>query len=511
MKDLFSCPKRVPTRGTTVFLVLLAVLPMGQAAILDGASTGLDWAVPERITPEDASDPGYNGIPHHAFTYFGSSMATDDDLLIVGTAPDAADPRDAAYIFRQEHDGTWDQVTELGPLDPNRAHGFGFSVAIDATAGLAVVGDPGYNKTGEDTADRADGAVHIFRRVNETHWSREARLLAPVTKDQTYGPYFGKSVAVQQDSVVVAAPHEDPPEVGEDGGAVYVYEQRADGRWRLSERLLSPERQDLAHFGGTIDGVQLIGDTLVVGAAAERTPRGDGSGVGAVYVFERAGEAWRPQARLVAPDPGGWDAPGGDCFGFTVAATLDVIAVGDPCWDSPADEGVPTSLVTNTGKVYVFERQSGSWALAQMISASAPLSGADFGFSLDVDDDVLAVGAPSFGSLLRTGRAYAYERIAGLWIPAGEIQSNDTGPEDQFGWSIGVADEFLLVGAPFDDNRLDGSPAPVADWGDLPPGPVDGCVAEAFVSELPDCGIGKAAGSVYSFQPLDPGTSSELG
>ena len=85
--------------------------------------------------------------------------------------------------------------------------------------------------------------------------------------------------------------------------------------------------------------VALSGDTLAVGAYFEGSAatgidgnQADNSAVssGAVYVFTRTGGVWSQQAYLKASNTGGIDqfGLGGDQFGYSVALSGDTLAVG---------------------------------------------------------------------------------------------------------------------------------------------------------------------------------------
>jgi hypothetical protein len=130
--------------------------------------------------------------------------------------------------------------------------------------------------------------------------------------------------------------------------------------------------------------VALSGDTLAVGATGEAS---DGisqfnnnlSGAGAAYVFIRNGTAWTQQAYVKASNP---PPASDDNFGWSVALLDDTLVVGVPGQDS------------NTGAGYLFSRSSGTWSPLAYFTAAIPRSNDGFGWSLALTDDMLAVGAP---------------------------------------------------------------------------------------------------------------------
>jgi ethanolamine utilization microcompartment shell protein EutS len=92
----------------------------------------------------------------------------------------------------------------------------------------------------------------------------------------------------------------------------------------------------------------------------------------------------------------------GDSFGQPVVLSGDTLAVGAAAEDSAAtgvggDETDNTAV--NAGAVYVFTRDgAGVWSQQAYLKASNAEGGDDFGWSVALSDDTLAVGAPDESS-----------------------------------------------------------------------------------------------------------------
>jgi hypothetical protein len=119
--------------------------------------------------------------------------------------------------------------------------------------------------------------------------------------------YFGGSIALDGETLVVGASNEDGSAAGgEDdnsapcAGAAYVFTRSGTG-WVQQARLKASDAEAGDSFGLS---VAIDGDTLVVGAPYED------SIAGAAYVFTRSGTGWSQQARLKASN-----AEAGDYFG----------------------------------------------------------------------------------------------------------------------------------------------------------------------------------------------------
>lgn len=88
-------------------------------------------------------------------------------------------------------------------------------------------------------------------------------------------------------------------------------------------------------------------------------------------------------------------------------------------------------------------------SVKQAAEINDPEGGSDdqFGYSVAIDGDAVVVGAPQFSG--GTGVAYLFLNSGGLWKEAAELTSGD--PETiEFGTSVAVGKNVIAVGAPFD-------------------------------------------------------------
>ncbi len=132
------------------------------------------------------------------------------------------------------------------------------------------------------------------------------------------------------------------------------------------------------------------------------------------------------------------DLESGDNFGWSASISGDTLVIGAP------DQGA------NQGAVYVFERDMdgtiNDWLLADKIVASDPVDDDLFGVSVFLDGDTLAVGAP--GKNVGQGIVYIFERgTANGWLQIRRIGASDPADGDQFGKSLSVNEDVLVVGA----------------------------------------------------------------
>ncbi len=151
--------------------------------------------------------------------------------------------------------------------------------------------------------------------------------------------------------------------------------------------------------------VAVSGDTVVVGADQEDSAAMGVNGSqssngatdsGAAYVFVRSGATWTQQAYLKASNTGSTDH-----FGYAVAIAGDTVVVGAR-YEASAATGVNGNQADNSafgsGAAYVFVRGGTTWSQQAYLKASNTQFFDEFGFSLSVSGDTLLVGARSESS-----------------------------------------------------------------------------------------------------------------
>jgi trimeric autotransporter adhesin len=86
----------------------------------------------------------------------------------------------------------------------------------------------------------------------------------------------------------------------------------------------------------------------------------------------------------------------GDQLGYSLALSGDTLAVGAPYEDSPSQgvDGEQGDGAANSGAVYVFRRDGDAWKQEAYLKASNTGPGDEFGHSVELAGDLLVVGAP---------------------------------------------------------------------------------------------------------------------
>ena len=189
------------------------------------------------------------------------------------------------------------------------------------------------------------------------------------------------------------------------------------------------EGLDSEDYGKAMD---MTSNWLAIGAPEHSS---GGESVGAVYLYRNIGSRWVSGGMLQAPIQNASDE-----YGYSVAITDDVLVVGAP--------GSSNSGSSNEGSVYVYRRDGMNWNLEQQLEPDGSNHDAEFGVSVDVQGDVIAVGAWYAQTTSDSGSVYLYSFNGQIWELGQLIQSPDSDGEKQFASSVEIDGDFLAVSDP---------------------------------------------------------------
>ena len=136
--------------------------------------------------------------------------------------------------------------------------------------------------------------------------------------------------------------------------------------------------------------------------------------------------------KLTADDAGMFDR-----FGASMAATDDKLVVCAPAGVLGSGTGI--------GTAYVFCRQGVGWSQCAALMQFDAAVGDLFGDTVAIDDDVIVVGATTDDS--GKGSAYVYREAGQEWEIEAKLIASDGAENDNFGKSLGVSGNFIVVGA----------------------------------------------------------------
>ena len=243
---------------------------------------------------------------------------------------------------------------------------------------------------------------------------------------------YAEAVAIDGRTALIGVPPSDD-EQGPAEGRVDVLD-RSGRSWSIRESLLADS--DSGQFGRVL---ALSGDIAAIGSELGANPTG-GHG-GTVAVFSRSGDTWARQATL-----GASDARGVNLFGTAVAIGEDSILVGASA--ATTDEGP-------TGAADLFARLDGTWRkTARLVPQSADVE--DFGRSVAFDGTTAVVGAKRMDEPSATsyGTAFVFTRSGQSWHKTTELVPPERSQEDDFGATVAMTGQTIVVGAPTETNEL---------------------------------------------------------
>jgi hypothetical protein len=173
------------------------------------------------------------------------------------------------------------------------------------------------------------------------------------------------------------------------------------------------------------------------------------------------------QAYLKASNTGG-----GDVFGQAVAIYDNTLVVGAHLEDSNAtgiNGDQDNFLAIDSGAVYEFTRSGMEWSQQAYLKASNTGGGDAFGRSVAISGDTLVVGAigedsnatgingdQGSNSALDSGAVYVFTPSGTVWNQQAYLKASNTGGGDEFGWSVAISDNTLVVGAQLEDSNSTG-------------------------------------------------------
>jgi len=396
-----------PVVAAPTAVPIAAPLPLGAAPVAAPTTVPTDSPSTQAPTPAPMGSPP-TVAPVVAPTIVSSNPPNTE--APTAPAPMGSPPTDSVVLS---------ETAKLTASDGAAGDEFGWSVAI---AGDTIV----VGATGDDADNGQDsGSVYVFTRTGTT-WTQQAKLTA---SDGAAYDYFGWSVAIAGDTIVVGAYWDD--DNGSDSGSAYVF-TRTGITWNEQSKLTASDGAAYDYFGWS---VAIAGDTIVVGASLDNE---NGIDSGSAYVFTRTGTTWTEQAKLMASDGDSFDE-----FGFSVAIAGDTIAVGAIFGDN--DNG------SNSGSASVYMRTGTTWTQQAKLSASDGAASDQFGYSVAIEGDTIVVGGNPV-DIGNSGSAYIFTRTGVTWTQQFQLTVSDATLDNGFGFSVAIDVDAIVVGADNADN-----------------------------------------------------------
>ena len=222
--------------------------------------SAVSWSEQQKLLASDGA----------ASDQLGDSVSVSGDTVVVGAYDDdtpGGTDAGSAYVFVRSG-AAWSEGQKLVASDGRRGDLFGIAVSISGDT-LAV------GASFDDTSGGRDaGSAYVFARSGN-FWSEQQKLVAA---DGSAGDRMGVFLSALADAVVVGAYLDDAP-AGSQAGSAYVF-VRSGTTWAQLQKLLAPDGASGDWFGTS---VSISGDTVVVGAPFDDTPAGPDAGSAHVF------------------------------------------------------------------------------------------------------------------------------------------------------------------------------------------------------------------------------------
>jgi hypothetical protein len=408
-----------------------------------------------RLTPADAESDDW----------FGSSLAIDGDKIVIGAhnkkSPDNAPHAGCAYVYKQNSDNSFTPIAQLFAEDTESFDQFGISVSI---SGDYIVVGAHY----ENTNDIIDaGSAYLFKFSDDTHIDQIAKLSA---HDGMANAYFGATVAIDHNNIAIGASGQDMGYI--DIGSAYVFSLEPADRpyiYNPPVATLHHDEEGMPRSVRNFIGASPAGDGLTW--STNGTDGGNFSMIGSSLSFDPKADFETPRdadsrndynLTVTARDARGHtttidvaiavidkhflendrfragDGDDGDRLGFAVAADGEYGVIGAP-------------YQNNTGGAYLIKHSGSTTTVIAQLTASDAQTGDWFGHAVAIDGDYILIGAngeDTGGN--NSGSAYLFKRNSDSSVTQiAKLTANDALTGDQFGYSVAISGNYLLVGAGF--------------------------------------------------------------
>ena len=346
---------------------------------------------------------------------YGNSSTEPPQLLIGAPLTDVNGVFNAGavHVVREQPAGTWTLQQTISGVSINGLPLGGFGHSIDVSGNRAIVGAPTTDLTSNGNVGRA---LTLKKNTTNGTWSVEANCILPDPVFTTSNSFFGRSVSILGEMLVIGTNLE----------RAYLYRAIDGASTLFSTQPLQRPTTEAAGGASGFGGAVAIGN----GLAATGMPLLDVDGVsaaGGVSIFDAF------PGKFTSGDPSVDEG-----FGSAVAIGNQRAIIGAPGYDGTA---------TNQGRIEIFERFSSGWLRIFTQTATDPSASAFAGRSVGATDDGLrfSFGAP--GASSNAGAVYQGSTTDGVNFSFSKLGFAFSIASPQAGEALGASVAMKKVGA----------------------------------------------------------------
>ena len=202
----------------------------------------------------------------------------------------------------------------------------------------------------------------------------------------------------------------------------------------LAQQQAALHANDAAGRDFFAQNVCISGGTIISGSSHDNITSAD---QGSAYIFVGSGSSWNQQAKLIPLDPATKAH-----FGASVAISGDTAVIGSP-------DTFLTTQGASQGAAYVFVRSGTTWSQQAKLTANDAAIHDMLGYSIAIDADTVAVGVPFRDDQgVDSGGVYVFVRSGTTWSQQAKLLATGGAIGDQFGSSLSLQGDTLVVGVP---------------------------------------------------------------
>lgn len=418
----------------------------------------------EGNTPLLSSEKSYNEINGTAMN-FGQNAVIYENVMAVMTYDNdrEIEQKEEVHLHLKNPDGSWQKVNILSPqLTVDQSIGFGSSIAFYND--YLVIGAPGFI---EDGFTFPTGRVYVYKKNGD--WSNVQMIaeLQPsdwqeaVHTDSGIDLSFGYSVAIDKNTIVVAAPGKNLGATEpEDHGVMYVYEKPSWLEWTSgyeTAKLLSNHASEYARIGSTL----VLQENCIITPHYWATKYGHAL----ISVFKKPASSWKDTVETYVHQI---EYTGSRTFNQgQIVVDGEFLFVGDPIYRNAQDG--------HLGRIFIFRKSGKNWSKIEKINTLTyrqglfpnnpispfPVRKIGLGLTFSVVDNILIAGLDYMGGRLSPhdnlkGKVMVYQALDPGWEKVNiltELESDNNFTQDGFGYRVMSNKDDIIICAPSDDSK----------------------------------------------------------
>ena len=341
------------------------------------------------------------------------------------------------------------ELHKLIPSDGNEYDRFGTNV--DISGKYAIV-----------SSYKGTGSAYIFF-YDTSRWIEQTKLTRHSNNDENG---FGSSVSIDGEYAIVGDGWNDGN--GSHSGAAYIF--RYNGKEWIEQKKLTPSDGEEYNYFGWSSSIK--GSCAIIG------------GQDGVYAFHRRDDDWVEEKKLIESETDQAFFSVDFNGNYAIIESINCEEYNKNCfsrvyifhrnnskWTKQAEINIPkqdqlypavsVGISDNhaivgfnnddkngylSGTAYVYARNGNEWQLQSELGVSSE-TGDQFGYSVDIEGDYVLVGAP--GEEHFTGGVHLFVRDGDNWLEQSRLTGSNS---NTFGGSISVNSGYVLVGEHIGDN-----------------------------------------------------------